>query len=182
MDVTVTPLQRIVSARTGDNLLEVLRTRQVPISYSCMSGRCGACRCRVLSGNVGHRRHRDQRALHAGPDRAGVPDDAGRIRNALAGRPARTPAESAHACRRRHLQRGCALALGRRDRSRRERLAGAARVTGLPGRSTGHGGCGPPPAAAARRAGRTHLRRCVLCGGCLSVAPPASILIRHYRT
>jgi ferredoxin-NAD(P)+ reductase (naphthalene dioxygenase ferredoxin-specific) len=52
MDVTVTPLQRIVSACSGDNLLEVLRTNQVPISYSCMAGRCGTCRCRVLSGNV----------------------------------------------------------------------------------------------------------------------------------
>ncbi|MCL9846439.1 FAD-binding oxidoreductase [Ralstonia solanacearum] len=52
MDVTVTPLQRIVSARAGDNLLEVLRTHQIPISYSCMAGRCGTCRCRVLSGNV----------------------------------------------------------------------------------------------------------------------------------
>ncbi|AGH83581.1 MULTISPECIES: 2Fe-2S iron-sulfur cluster-binding protein [Ralstonia solanacearum species complex] len=52
MDVTLTPLQRIVSARAGDNLLEVLRAHQVPISYSCMSGRCGTCRCRVLSGNV----------------------------------------------------------------------------------------------------------------------------------
>lgn len=52
MDVTLTPLQRIVSARSGDNLLDVLRTNDVPISYSCMAGRCGTCRCRVVAGNV----------------------------------------------------------------------------------------------------------------------------------
>jgi ferredoxin-NAD(P)+ reductase (naphthalene dioxygenase ferredoxin-specific) len=34
------------------NLLEALRAAQVPMSYSCLSGRCGLCRCRVLDGEV----------------------------------------------------------------------------------------------------------------------------------
>jgi ferredoxin-NAD(P)+ reductase (naphthalene dioxygenase ferredoxin-specific) len=36
----------------GANLLEVLREHHVPVSYSCMSGRCGTCRCKVVSGQV----------------------------------------------------------------------------------------------------------------------------------
>jgi ferredoxin-NAD(P)+ reductase (naphthalene dioxygenase ferredoxin-specific) len=32
----------------------VLRENAVPISYSCMSGRCGTCRCKVTQGQVQH--------------------------------------------------------------------------------------------------------------------------------
>ena len=52
MEVSVLPLQRTLDVRAGDNLLEVLRHHEVPISYSCMAGRCGTCRCRIVSGNV----------------------------------------------------------------------------------------------------------------------------------
>ena len=52
MKVTIVPLQRTLDARAGDNLLDVLRANEVPVSYSCMSGRCGTCRCRVASGRV----------------------------------------------------------------------------------------------------------------------------------
>lgn len=52
MEVSVLPLQRTFDVRSGDNLLEALRHQQVPISYSCMAGRCGTCRCRIVSGNV----------------------------------------------------------------------------------------------------------------------------------
>ena len=41
-----------LSVESGGNLLDVLRAHQLPISYSCMSGRCGTCRCRVVSGEV----------------------------------------------------------------------------------------------------------------------------------
>jgi ferredoxin-NAD(P)+ reductase (naphthalene dioxygenase ferredoxin-specific) len=52
MDVSILPLQRTLDARPGENLLDVLRNNEVPISYSCMSGRCGTCRCRVVSGKI----------------------------------------------------------------------------------------------------------------------------------
>jgi ferredoxin-NAD(P)+ reductase (naphthalene dioxygenase ferredoxin-specific) len=52
MDVSILPLQRTLDVRAGENLLDVLRANQVPISYSCMAGRCGTCRCRVASGRV----------------------------------------------------------------------------------------------------------------------------------
>lgn len=52
MEVLVQPLQRVLNVRPGVNLLEALRENQIPLSYSCMSGRCGTCRCRVLSGEV----------------------------------------------------------------------------------------------------------------------------------
>jgi ferredoxin-NAD(P)+ reductase (naphthalene dioxygenase ferredoxin-specific) len=52
MEVSILPLQRTLDVRSGDNLLEILRKSEIPVSYSCMSGRCGTCRCRVVSGNV----------------------------------------------------------------------------------------------------------------------------------
>ncbi|WP_027802469.1 FAD-binding oxidoreductase [Paraburkholderia dilworthii] len=52
MKVSILPLQRALDARAGDNLLDLLRANQIPVSYSCMSGRCGTCRCRVVSGSV----------------------------------------------------------------------------------------------------------------------------------
>ena len=62
MELVVEPLKRRLSVDSGSNLLEVLRAHQLPISYSCMSGRCGTCRCRVVSGHV----------IHGGPE-AGRP-------------------------------------------------------------------------------------------------------------
>ena len=52
MEVSILPLHRTLDVRSGDNLLEALREHQVPVSFSCMSGRCGTCRCRIVSGNV----------------------------------------------------------------------------------------------------------------------------------
>jgi naphthalene 1,2-dioxygenase ferredoxin reductase component len=52
MEVSIRPLSRTLDVRSGENLLEVLRQNEIPISYSCASGRCGTCRCRVMSGNV----------------------------------------------------------------------------------------------------------------------------------
>jgi ferredoxin-NAD(P)+ reductase (naphthalene dioxygenase ferredoxin-specific) len=42
----------VLEVKPGANLLEVLREHQVPMSYSCMAGRCGTCRCRVVEGEV----------------------------------------------------------------------------------------------------------------------------------
>ena len=52
MEILVQPLQRVLHAQPGANLLEVLREHEVPVSYSCMAGRCGTCRCRLIDGEV----------------------------------------------------------------------------------------------------------------------------------
>jgi ferredoxin-NAD(P)+ reductase (naphthalene dioxygenase ferredoxin-specific) len=52
MDVCIEPLRRVIAVEPGANLLAALRGAQVPVSYSCMAGRCGTCRCRVVSGEV----------------------------------------------------------------------------------------------------------------------------------
>lgn len=62
MELVVKPLNVRLNVDSGSNLLDVLMANQLPISYSCMSGRCGTCRCRVLSGEV----------LNSGPE-AGRP-------------------------------------------------------------------------------------------------------------
>ncbi len=52
MELVVHPLDKVLQVPTGANLLETLRANDVPISYSCMAGRCGTCRCKVISGSV----------------------------------------------------------------------------------------------------------------------------------
>ena len=52
MEVLIQPLKRAIEVQPGANLLEALRQAQIPVSYSCMAGRCGTCRCRVVAGEV----------------------------------------------------------------------------------------------------------------------------------
>jgi naphthalene 1,2-dioxygenase ferredoxin reductase component len=52
MEVLVQPLRRFIDVEPGANLLDALRNAQVPVSYSCMAGRCGTCRCRLLDGGA----------------------------------------------------------------------------------------------------------------------------------
>lgn len=52
MELVVHPLDRVLQVQAGANLLEALRANDVPISYSCMAGRCGTCRCKVVTGSV----------------------------------------------------------------------------------------------------------------------------------
>ncbi|MGV3570100.1 MAG: 2Fe-2S iron-sulfur cluster-binding protein [Ramlibacter sp.] len=52
MNLLVEPLGRVLTAAPGANLLDVLRENSVPVSYSCRSGRCGTCRCKVVKGHV----------------------------------------------------------------------------------------------------------------------------------
>jgi len=52
VDVCIQPLQQVIEVEPGANLLAALRAAQVPVSYSCMAGRCGTCRCRVVDGEV----------------------------------------------------------------------------------------------------------------------------------
>lgn len=50
MELLVQPLQRTLEVAPGTNLLAALRDAQVPISYSCLAGRCGTCRCTLVGG------------------------------------------------------------------------------------------------------------------------------------
>jgi len=52
MELLIEPMGVSIDVKPGANLLEVLRERSVPISYSCMAGRCGVCRCRLIDGHV----------------------------------------------------------------------------------------------------------------------------------
>ena len=52
MEVLVQPLNRVIRVQPGANLLQALQAAQVPMSYSCMAGRCGTCRCKVIEGEV----------------------------------------------------------------------------------------------------------------------------------
>lgn len=42
----------MLAAEPGALLLDLLRREHIPISYSCQAGRCGTCRCELLSGEV----------------------------------------------------------------------------------------------------------------------------------
>jgi ferredoxin-NAD(P)+ reductase (naphthalene dioxygenase ferredoxin-specific) len=67
MDILVQPLNRVIQVPPGANLLKALQDAQVPVSHSCMAGRCGTCRCRVLVGEVmevSGEQHRPQDGAH----------------------------------------------------------------------------------------------------------------------
>lgn len=67
MEVAILPLQQTLQIEAGANLLEALRANAVPISYSCMAGRCGTCRCKLVAGRV----------LESGPEQSVSPMNAG---------------------------------------------------------------------------------------------------------
>ena len=64
MDVLIQPLQKTIQVEPGANLLEAMRNAQIPMSYSCMAGRCGTCRCKVLDGEVLDSGHAEQNPLN----------------------------------------------------------------------------------------------------------------------
>jgi len=68
MEVLVQPLNRTVRVEAGGNLLEALLAAQVPMSHSCMAGRCGTCRCRLVDGEVLDGGQEQQRPLDSRED------------------------------------------------------------------------------------------------------------------
>lgn len=52
MEVIIQPQGKALVAQSGSNLLELLISNGVAVSHSCMAGRCGTCRCKLLSGTV----------------------------------------------------------------------------------------------------------------------------------
>ncbi|MBT9597247.1 MAG: 2Fe-2S iron-sulfur cluster binding domain-containing protein [Vitreoscilla sp.] len=67
MDILVQPLNRVIRVQPGVNLLKALQDAQVPMSYSCMAGRCGTCRCKVLDGEVMEGAGEQRRPLDGDP-------------------------------------------------------------------------------------------------------------------
>jgi ferredoxin-NAD(P)+ reductase (naphthalene dioxygenase ferredoxin-specific) len=65
MEIFIRPLQRTLTVAVGVNLLEALRENDVPVSYSCLSGRCGTCRCKIVEGQVMESSGQDVRRPHA---------------------------------------------------------------------------------------------------------------------
>jgi naphthalene 1,2-dioxygenase ferredoxin reductase component len=66
MELHIEPLKLSLQAERGQNLLELLKDQGVPVSYSCMSGRCGTCRCKVVSGQVLHNGPESGRPIQSG--------------------------------------------------------------------------------------------------------------------
>jgi ferredoxin-NAD(P)+ reductase (naphthalene dioxygenase ferredoxin-specific) len=68
MEIYLRPVQRTLSVAAGVNLLDALREHHVPVSYSCLAGRCGTCRCKIIDGDVLESGREAQRPL-VGEDR-----------------------------------------------------------------------------------------------------------------
>ena len=66
--VLVQPLNRTIKVEPGANLLQALLAAKVPVSHSCMSGRCGTCRCRVSGGEVFEHSGESARPAHGESD------------------------------------------------------------------------------------------------------------------
>lgn len=50
--VIIEDLDRRLSVAPGEILLTALLSRGVRFAYSCQSGACGACKCRLVAGEV----------------------------------------------------------------------------------------------------------------------------------
>lgn len=52
MNLTISAGRHDVHFQAGERLLDVLQANRIPVSYSCMAGRCGTCRCKLVAGQV----------------------------------------------------------------------------------------------------------------------------------
>jgi naphthalene 1,2-dioxygenase ferredoxin reductase component len=52
MKLNIQPLNRTIDVEAGTNLLQAFRNENIPVSFSCTTGKCGVCRCKVVSGHV----------------------------------------------------------------------------------------------------------------------------------
>ncbi len=50
--ITIEDLNRQITVEQDELLLAALFARGVRFAYSCQSGNCGACKCRLVSGEV----------------------------------------------------------------------------------------------------------------------------------
>lgn len=52
MELVIQPHGRTITVSPGITVLDALRGEGIPVSYSCMAGRCGTCRCKIIDGAV----------------------------------------------------------------------------------------------------------------------------------
>lgn len=52
MEVLVKPANKRISVPATSTLLEALIANHIAISYSCLAGHCGTCRCKILEGDI----------------------------------------------------------------------------------------------------------------------------------
>ena len=69
--ITIEDLQRQVTVEQDELLLAALLSRGIRFAYSCQSGNCGACKCRLVAGRVRELAFSDQ-ALSESESRQGV--------------------------------------------------------------------------------------------------------------
>ncbi len=50
--IIIEDLDRKITAQPDETLLDALLSQGVPFAYSCESGNCGACKCRLVRGEV----------------------------------------------------------------------------------------------------------------------------------
>ncbi len=50
--ITIEDLNRQITVEQDELLLAALLSRGVRFAYNCQSGNCGACKCRLVSGEV----------------------------------------------------------------------------------------------------------------------------------
>ena len=64
-------LDQQISVAANEILLSALLSRGIRFAYSCQSGACGACKCRLVSGDVQSLAFSDE-ALSPGESRQGI--------------------------------------------------------------------------------------------------------------
>jgi len=52
MEILIKPTNKTITVSSNITLLEAFLENGIAISYSCLSGRCGTCRCKVIGGSV----------------------------------------------------------------------------------------------------------------------------------
>ena len=57
--VTIQPSGHTLSAEAGESILEAALRQGLTLPYGCRDGACGACRGKVLSGDVDHGKAQD---------------------------------------------------------------------------------------------------------------------------
>jgi ferredoxin len=69
--VTIEDLQRQINVAEGQLLLDALLAQGVRFAYSCQAGNCGACKCRLVAGEVDALEFSDQ-ALSSAQSEQGI--------------------------------------------------------------------------------------------------------------
>ena len=69
--ITIEDLDRQLVVANDEILLTALLSQGIRFAYSCQSGACGACKCRLISGEVGALPFSDE-ALSVDESRRGI--------------------------------------------------------------------------------------------------------------